>query len=285
MNTKHGITDTGKLKTIEIDKYESIPGKPGVCRAVGQASKQEVFDQLKEHLAYVGMLPDEYFLLSRETSESIPDNWRGFACNVSFGGSEGIYLDISLNTANGSQSFITGKTLSEGVEDFLNMSRVAAECNLMLNGNGCLMALPQDIAECLEHNLAGRIEKYDLNIDFAKLDYIEIEIRSDEYVGGIDENGHERKDNFRETTNHITFFASSENIDVLFSDDSQEDSFDNPIDISNAIERISKYIDMSVESDDVAVYIKPKDGERKCFEPTGAQHDVEAGEESDEMEM
>lgn len=39
MNVNHGITDTGKLKTIEIDKYEPIPDKPGRCRAVGQASK------------------------------------------------------------------------------------------------------------------------------------------------------------------------------------------------------------------------------------------------------
>lgn len=61
MNIKHGITDTGKLKTIDIDKYEPIPDKPGRCRAVGQASKQEIFDQLKDHLEYVGMLPDEYF--------------------------------------------------------------------------------------------------------------------------------------------------------------------------------------------------------------------------------
>lgn len=29
MNVNHGITDTGKLKTIEIDKYEPIPDKPG----------------------------------------------------------------------------------------------------------------------------------------------------------------------------------------------------------------------------------------------------------------
>lgn len=151
MNIKHGITDTGKLKTIDIDKYESIPDKPGRCRAVGQASKQEIFDQLKDHLEYVGMLPDEYFLLSTQQPEIIPENWRDFTCNVSYGDSEGIYLDISLNTASGSQSFITGKTLSEDVESFLNMSRAAAECNLMLNGNGSLVALPQDISEYLEY--------------------------------------------------------------------------------------------------------------------------------------
>lgn len=82
MNVNHGITDTGKLKTIEIDKYEPIPDKPGRCRAVGQASKQEIFDQLKDHLEYVGMLPDEYFIISTQQPEIIPENWRDFTCNV-----------------------------------------------------------------------------------------------------------------------------------------------------------------------------------------------------------
>ena len=147
MNVNHGITDTGKLKTIEIDKYEPIPDKPGRCRAVGQASKQEIFDQLKDHLEYV---------------EIIPENWRDFTCNVSYGGSEGIYLDISLNTASGSQSFITGKTLSEDVESFLNMSRVAAECNLMLNGNGSVKELPHDIAEYLEYMSENEDKNYSI---------------------------------------------------------------------------------------------------------------------------
>ena len=120
--------------------------------------------------------------------------------------------------------------------------------------------------------LSGRIEKYDLDIDFANLDYIEIEERSEVYLGGIDDNGHERKDNFRETVNHITFFASPENDAVLFNDDSQEDYFDNPIDVSEALERICKYIDMSAESADVSVYIKPIDGERQYFDPAEVRH-------------
>ena len=122
--------------------------------------------------------------------------------------------------------------------------------------------------------LSGRIEKYDLDIDFANLDYIEIEERSDVYLGGIDDNGHERKDNFRETINHITFFASPENDAVLFNDDSQEDYFDNPIDISEALEHICKYIDMSAESADVSVYIKPIDGKRQYFDPAEVRHGV-----------
>ena len=122
--------------------------------------------------------------------------------------------------------------------------------------------------------LSGRIEKYDLDIDFANLDYIEIEERSEVYLGGIDDNGHERKDNFRETINHITFFASPENDAVLFNDDSQEDYFDNPIDISEALEHICKYIDMSAESADVSVYIKPIDGKRQYFDPAEVRHGV-----------
>lgn len=122
--------------------------------------------------------------------------------------------------------------------------------------------------------LSGRIEKYDLDIDFANLDYIENEERSDVYLGGIDDNGHERKDNFRETVNHITFFASPENGAVLFNDDSQEDYFDNPIDISEALEHICKYIDMSAESADVSVYIKPIDGKRQYFDPAEVRHGV-----------
>lgn len=122
--------------------------------------------------------------------------------------------------------------------------------------------------------LTGRIEKYDLDIDFSKLDYIEIEERSDVYLGGIDDNGHERKDNFRETVNHITFFASPENDAVLFNDDSQEDYFDNPIEISEALELISRYIDRSAESADVSVYIKSIDGERKYIDPAEVRHGV-----------
>ena len=122
--------------------------------------------------------------------------------------------------------------------------------------------------------LTGRIEKYDLNIDFAKLDYIDIEERSDVYLGGIDDNGHERKDNFRETVNHITFFASPDNDAVLFNDDSLEDYFDTPIDISEALERISRYIDRSAESADVSVYIKSIDGELKYIDPAEVRHDV-----------
>lgn len=41
MNVNHGITDTGKLKTIEIDKYEPIPDSlDAAAQLVRQASRR-----------------------------------------------------------------------------------------------------------------------------------------------------------------------------------------------------------------------------------------------------
>lgn len=62
-------------------------------------------------------------------------------CVPNFGGSEGIYLDIDLiycdeDGEQKSLRFATGKTLQEGVDAFFWMSRIAAECSLMLNGRG-----------------------------------------------------------------------------------------------------------------------------------------------------
>lgn len=146
----YGITENNRLKTIEIDKHEPIHEKSETSCIVDQASSQEVFDQLKDHLEYLGMLPDDYFRLSMSGSERIPENWRDFNSVVSFGGSDGIYLDIYLNTVEGTQKFAAGKTLNESTESFIWISRIAAECNLMLNGNGCEMFLPKDVEKVVE---------------------------------------------------------------------------------------------------------------------------------------
>lgn len=48
------------------------------------------------------------------------------------------------------------------MESFLNMSRVAAECNLMLNGNGSVKELPHDIAEYLEYMSENEDKNYSI---------------------------------------------------------------------------------------------------------------------------
>lgn len=98
---------------------------------------------LKEHLLSKDMLPDEYFLISKNDWNEdweLPD-YDYAICIPNFGGSEGIYLDISLvyddeQKQRRHMRFVTGKTLEESADAFLKMARIAAECSLMLNGHG-----------------------------------------------------------------------------------------------------------------------------------------------------
>ena len=101
------------------------------------------FEKLETHLKEKGMLPDEYFLYDvdmRTKARELPD-FNFALCVPNFGGSEGIYLDIDLiycdeDGKQKSLRFATGKTLQEGADAFFWMSRIAAECSLMLNGRG-----------------------------------------------------------------------------------------------------------------------------------------------------
>lgn len=139
-----------EIKTIEVDRYE--PGeKPGTVKHVGMISPREAFESLKNHLESVGLLPDEYFnpdtFLWNDIKE-LPD-YRRADCVVSWGGNEGIYLDISLlyrdeNDQLQHFSLATGKTLGETGDDYLLMSRIAAECSMMLNGRGCLVRFNEE---------------------------------------------------------------------------------------------------------------------------------------------
>ncbi|MGN0678336.1 MAG: hypothetical protein ACI4JS_01610, partial [Oscillospiraceae bacterium] len=147
-----GVTPDRKMQTIGIDRYIHQPDNPYTVRITGQLTYGEVFDMLKSHLEHVNMLPDEYFILSSQLdpNEHIPKDWRSFSFKTSFGGSEGIYIDISLETDKGNQEFATAKTLKSSTEDFLRMCRIAAECDLMLNGNGLVCELPKDVRDTLK---------------------------------------------------------------------------------------------------------------------------------------
>lgn len=113
--------------------------------------------------------------------------------------------------------------------------------------------------------LSGRIDKYDLDIDFTKLDYVEAEVHSTEYAGGIDENGHERKDNFKDEVNGIIIYAAPDNSTILIYD-KVRNLYDTPIDLSDALEQISEYLDLSAGSADVSVFVQPKDGEKQYID-------------------
>lgn len=130
-----------EIKTIEVDRWESLPS--GMVRHIGMISPQEAFNALEKHLEEVNLMPDDYFNCSSYSWPGItelPDYFQA-DCNVNWGGSEGIYLDISLLYRDENKQvqrfkLATGKTLGETGDDFLRMSRIAAECSMMLNGRG-----------------------------------------------------------------------------------------------------------------------------------------------------
>lgn len=130
------------IKSLEVDRWSERDEKGGI-QHIGMLKLGEVFEMLKEHLISKDMLPDEYFMMNRdEWNEDweLPD-YDYAVCVPNFGGSEGIYLDISLvyRDEQGHRcclDFVTGKTLKGSADAFLKMARTAAECSIMLNGRG-----------------------------------------------------------------------------------------------------------------------------------------------------
>jgi hypothetical protein len=130
------------IKSFEVDRWSEKDEK-GRVKHVGMLKMREVFEMLKEHLLSKDMLPDEYFLMSQNDwneDRELPE-YDYALCVPNYGGSEGIYLDISLVYQDEQERtrhlrFATGKTLEESADAFLKMARIAAECSLMLNGRG-----------------------------------------------------------------------------------------------------------------------------------------------------
>lgn len=129
------------ITSFDVD-YWSEPDEQGRVAHIGMIGKQELFRKLNEHLESKNMVPDEYFLAGDYIwgeEEELP-NYDEALCIPRFGGSEGIYLDISLVYQEDGERrympFATGKTLDDSADAFLKMSRVAAECSLLLNGRG-----------------------------------------------------------------------------------------------------------------------------------------------------
>lgn len=134
-----------EIKTIEVDRWEPSE-KKGMVKHAGMISPQEAFDALDKHLKEADLMPDEYFNSNTWCWKDVKElpNYVCADCNVNWGGNEGIYLDISLLYRDERQqlqrfNFATGKTLGRTGDDFLRMSRIAAECSMMLNGRGDLV--------------------------------------------------------------------------------------------------------------------------------------------------
>lgn len=146
----------------------SEPNEKGLVRQIGMKTAQEVFDQLKTHLESLDMIPDEYFHLSSliDGRSTLP-SYRDAICHTNWGGNEGIYIDILLRYTDENQklctmNFAVGKSLYASGDNFLHMSRIAAECSMMLNSWG-------DIVK-----IHGPEEKMEKETDFTKAEMQEM---------------------------------------------------------------------------------------------------------------
>ena len=107
-----------------------------------QRSAKEVFEELRQRLDSIGMLPDEYFEINMlwKDGQMIPRGADIF-CTTDYGESEGVYLDIYLkwydkeNKQSVTRNFATGKTLGESGTDLDRMYLIASAVTKAFHGD------------------------------------------------------------------------------------------------------------------------------------------------------
>ena len=105
------------------------------------------------------------------------------------------------------------------------------------------------------------IEKYGLTLDFNSISSLDIEWSSSEYLGGIDSDGHERKDNFTEGYSNIAFYHGGYPDMLIRYDGTDEYSTGHyPVTVANAAAEIEEYLDKSIDDKNISIIIKNKDG-------------------------
>ena len=135
------------MSIIETEVWKGNPDRPGTIIFDKSRPAQDVFNELEAHLIADGRMPDEYFLFDASSNWSdgalFPKDGQ-ILCSANYGGSEGVYLDISVcyekevhefNKAANivetkkrmvTEHFATGKTLGETIDDLDKMNLVAA---------------------------------------------------------------------------------------------------------------------------------------------------------------
>lgn len=130
------------MKRIETERRKPDPENPNRLLYDGQRTAQEIFAELRYRLESTGYLPDEYFLLSQDWSNTQTWPEDGYiSCSVDYGGSEGIYLDISIvyqdeNNKRQTRHFATGKTLGESDSDMDRMFLIASAVTKAFHSDG-----------------------------------------------------------------------------------------------------------------------------------------------------
>lgn len=108
-------------------------------------------------------------------------------------------------------------------------------------------------------NFSGKIDKYDLPIDFTKCRSVCIERRwmredAGDYLGGIDSDGHERKDNYAPTYDKDTvMFKYNEKTNSLVRHSGYDE--EEEVSVESALSEIERHLDTQRDNPDYSMRI------------------------------
>ena len=128
------------MKPIEISIWRPKEDDPRYSEFVGTRSAVEVFEELRQRLDGMGLLPDEYFELAPEwkNGKLLPRD-AGFFVTTDYGESEGVYLDAYLkwfeDGKSVTQNFFTGKTLGDTDADLDRMFLISSAITKAFHGD------------------------------------------------------------------------------------------------------------------------------------------------------
>lgn len=128
------------MNLIEFEHWELDPKDANMMKYVCQFTASMVFQELKQRLDSIGMLPDEYFLMADEwaNGREIPNGADVFV-TTDYGASEGVYLDGYLKWHEDGKpvikSFFTGKTLGNTGADLDRMFLISSAITKAFHGD------------------------------------------------------------------------------------------------------------------------------------------------------
>ena len=146
------------MNVIELERWKPSSDDPRKLEYAGQRKAEEVFQELKHRLEGMGYLPDEYFLLNSgwKNGREIPKE-ADIVCTTDYGGSEGVYLDVSLKWCDEKQktitkNFITGKTLGQSGDDLDRMFLISSTITKAFHGDCAIHARYMEVGGVEEDN-------------------------------------------------------------------------------------------------------------------------------------
>lgn len=119
------------------------------------------------------------------------------------------------------------------------------------------------------------IEKYGVTLNFSEIKSVELVSRNEEYIGGIDSEGHENKGNYAEYKGTISFYDYGDSSTVMRSDTTNiyyGGSF--PVTLEEVVAEIEEYLDKAANDTDISVYIENKDGSRTYLNATAQNEET-----------